>query len=208
MNLQKLAAAEAQFLTRYPGGFDDPAMAQVRKRHNIGKIEAYAKDALVRENFNRPTLIAEAMQTIVSRSSMVSRFEKPRFREFIHNLNSQEKQFLADALEARLYGRAKQRGFEIMLGMLESYKIAKWPLISVVPFYHNPTREAFVKPTTAKGIIQFLEVEDLNYRPTPSWDFYRGYRKLLDEVREQVSPTLGPNYAALSGFLMSVMSPR
>ena len=87
--------------------------------------------------------------------------------------------------------------------MLSHHKIARWAVISVVPFYFAPEKEAFVKPTTAKGILDYLEVEELVYKPTPSWDFYRGYLDLLAEIKQQVAPTLSPNNAALTGFLMS-----
>jgi hypothetical protein len=133
---------------------------------------------------------------------MVSRFEKPKFRDFIKTLNSHERQALSDAFEKRLYGRHKQRGFEEILGMLSHHKLAKWAVISVVPFYFSPQKEAFVKPTTAKGILAYLEVSDLEYRPTPSWAFYKGYLNLLAEIKKEIVPTLSPNNAALSGFLM------
>ncbi|MEH6591786.1 MAG: hypothetical protein V7746_16115 [Halioglobus sp.] len=202
MNEQKMRQAEALFLQRYPGGFSDPEMAAVMKKHNIAKLSEFARQNLAKESFNRPEHIADTVLKIVSRSSMVSRFEKPAFRDFISALNSYEKQALADAMEKRLYGRQKAQGFNQLLGMLEPYKLAKWSVISVVPFYFSPTTEAFVKPTTAKGILAFLEVEDFAYRPTPSWEFYRAYRSLLLEVKQKVVPTLSPNYAALSGFLM------
>jgi hypothetical protein len=89
--------------------------------------------------------------------------------------------------------------------MLSHYKIAKWSIVSVVPFYFAPKREAFVKPTTAKGILAYLEIEDLQYRPLPSWEFYSGYRSLLQRIKREVDPSLSPNYAALTGFMMSVM---
>ena len=158
---------------------------------------------MTRANFNRPGFIAETILTIVSRSSMVSRFEKPRFRDFIGALNSHEKQALADAFEKRLSGRQKQRGFEEFLGMLSHHNLAKWAVISVVPFYFAPQKEVFVKPTAAKGILAFLEVEGLEYKPTPSWAFYQGYGKLLADIKKAVAPSLSPNNAALSGFLMS-----
>ena len=107
-----------------------------------------------------------------------------------------------------MHGRAKRSGFDEILGMLAHYKLARWSLISVVPFYFAPKREAFVKPTTAKGIIAFLEVDNLHYKPTPSWEFYSGYRKLLDAVKKEVHPSLSVNYAALSGFLMTTMPMR
>ena len=89
--------------------------------------------------------------------------------------------------------------------MLAYYKIAKWPIVSAIPYYFAPKKEAFVKPTTAKGIIAYLEVEDLHYKPMPSWEFYRGYVRLLDQVKKEVHPSLSPGYAALSGFLMVSM---
>lgn len=203
MNYQKLKDAEASFLQRYPGGFADPGMESVKKKHNVDKLVEFSQQNLTRASFNRPELIAETLVKIVSRSSMVSRFEKPKFRDFINSLNSQEKQALADTMEKRLYGRQKQRGFDEFLGMLSHHKVAKWAVISVVPFYFSPRKEAFVKPTTAKGILAYLEVTDLEYKPTPSWAFYRGYLHLLAEIKQEVVPSLSPNNAALTGFLMT-----
>jgi hypothetical protein len=202
MDLVKLSQAEGQFLARYPEGFDDPAMAAIKKKHDIDKLAAFAQANLTRSHFNQPGNLAQTLLKIVSRSSMVSRFEKPAFRDFIGSLNSHEQQALADAFEKRLYGRNKRQGFEELLGMLTPYKLAKWSVISVVPFYLAPTQEVFVKPTTAKGILSYLEVEGLQYRPTPSWEFYRGYQKLLVDIKKRVAPSLSPNNAALSGFLM------
>ena len=203
MNYKKLKDAEASFLQRYPGGFADPGMESIKKKHNVDKLVEFTQQNLTPANFNRPEFIAETLVKIVSRSSMVSRFEKPKFRDFVRSLNSHERQSLADAFEKRLYGRQKKRGFEEILGMLSHHRIAKWAVISVVPFYFSPQKEAFVKPTTAKGILAYLEVDGLEYKPTPSWEFYRGYLELLAEIKQQVVPTLSPNNAALTGFLMS-----
>jgi len=177
-------------------------MAAIKKKHNIDSLAEFTQNSLTRANFSRPEFVAETLVKVVSRSSMVSRFEKPKFRDFVKSLNSHERQALSDAFEKRLYGRQKRQGFEEILGMLAHHHLAKWAVISVVPFYFAPNKEAFVKPTTAKGIIRFLEVQDLEYQPMPSWEFYRGYVKLLDEIRRESVPTLAPNYAALTGFLM------
>ncbi len=208
MNIDKLKMAEANFLLQYPEGFADPGLAPVRKKHNVDKLTEFAQANLTRSHFNRPEHIADTLVKIISRSSMVSIFEKPRFRDFVRSLNSHEKEHLAFAFEKRLHGRAKRAGFEEIVGMLAPYKLAKWSLVSAVPYYFAPRKEAFVKPTTAKGIIAFLEVEDLHYKPTPSWDFYRGYVQLLDEVQKEVHPSLAAGYAALSGFLMMCMQSR
>jgi hypothetical protein len=205
MNIEKLKRAEADFLVRFPDGFADPAMAPIMKKHNVGKLTEFAQANLTRAQFNNPEHIAETLVRIISRSSMVSMFEKPKFRDFVRSLNSHEKEHLAFAFEKRLYGRAKRAGFEEILGMLSHYKLAKWSIISAVPFYFAPQKEAFVKPTTAKGIVAYLEVNDMQYKPRPSWEFYRAYVKLLNEIKKEVQPSISPNYAALSGFLMTTI---
>jgi hypothetical protein len=205
VNIQKLKQAEAEFLARYPGGFADPGMAHIKKKHNVDKLTEFAQANLTRSHFNQPEQLCDTLVRIISRSSMVSMFEKPKFRDFVRALNSHEKEHLAIAFEKRLYGRNKRAGFEEILGMLSHHKIAKWPIISAVPYYFAPTQEAFVKPTTAKGIVSFLEIEGLQYKPMPSWEFYSAYLKLLGQVKKEVKSSLSPNYAALSGFLMSTM---
>lgn len=205
MNIKKLKMAESAFLAQYPEGFADPGLAPVRRKHNVDKLTEFAQANLTRAHFNRPEHIAETLVKIISRSSMVSMFEKPRFREFVASLNNQEKEHLAFAFEKRLHGRTRRAGFDEIVGMLACYKVAKWPIVSAVPYYFAPKKEAFVKPTTAKKIIAYLEVDDLQYRPMPSWEFYRGYLKVLDQVKKEVHPSLSPGYAALSGFLMISM---
>lgn len=203
MNRSKLLEAEGRFLSQYPDGFDDPGLAHIKKKHNVDKLSEFAQEALARTQFHRPAHVVDTALKIVSRSSMVSRFEKPKFRDFVRCLNSAEQEAFANALEMRLYGRAKKRGFEEIVGMLQPHGIAKWSVVSVIPFHVAPRREVFVKPTTAKGVIARLEIESLEYRPLPSWAFYQGYQRLLRDIRDTVSPRLSPNNAALTGFLMT-----
>jgi hypothetical protein len=205
LNLKRLKQAEAEFLARYPKGFADPGLAPIVKKHNIDRLSEFARANLTRSHFNRPEHIVDTIEKIITRSSMVSMFEKPKFRNFLRTLNGHEREHLAFAFEKRLHGRARQAGFEEMVGMLVPHKLAKWSLVSAVPFYFAPKKEAFVKPTTAKNIISFLEVDGLHYKPRPSWEFYLGYRKLLDQVKQEVNPSLTTNYAALSGFLMTTL---
>ena len=201
MNFNRLHEAEQSFLMRYPGGFSDPAMEGIRKKHNVNKLVEFTQANLTRTACLNPAHVSDTLVKIVSRSSMVSRFEKPPFRNFVEALNHDSREALAYAIEQRLFGR-KQKGFELLVQMLARHKLAKWALVSAVPFYFAPRKEAFVKPTTAKGVLKLLEVEHLKYQATPTWAFYKGYRSLLDDVRKQVGPALSPNNAALSGFLM------
>lgn len=205
MNIQRLKEAEAAFLARFPLGFGDPELAAIRKRHNVDQLAKFTRENVTQMILSQPDTFADALLRIVSRSSMVSRFEKPPFREFVGSLTSQDRRTLAESFRKRLFGRKKREGFEEIVDLFADYKLARWSLVSAVPFYFAPSKEAFVKPTTAKRIVGFLEVDDLEYHPRPDWAFYDGYRKLILEIRKHVDPSLTPNNAAATGFLMVSM---
>ena len=80
MNIGKLKEAEATFLQVYPKGFRDPAIAAIRKKHNVDALIAYTQTQLTQARCQQPHFVADTVLSIVSRSSMVSRFEKPPFR--------------------------------------------------------------------------------------------------------------------------------
>lgn len=202
MNVLRLKEAEAAFLDRFPQGFQDPGMEAIRKRHNVDRLATFASENLTELAFSRPSAFADVLVTIVGRSSMVSRFEKAPFREFIGSLSSKQKQALADSFRKRLIGRKKREGFEEIVDVFSRYKLARWSLVSAVPFYFSPKKEVFLKPTTAKKIISLLEVDGLSYHSRPTWALYDGYRKLILEAKKFLDPSLTPNNAAITGLLM------
>jgi hypothetical protein len=207
MNIRKLKQAEAAFLARFPGGFDDPGMEKIRKSHDVGRLAEFTRTNVTKAALSRPHEFADTLLRIISRSSMVSRFEKPPFREFLDALDSNDERRLAEAFRKRLFGTKKREGFDEIVDFLAHYKLARWSLVSAVPFYFAPTKEAFVKPSTAKKIVKYLEVESLHYHARPDWAFYQGYRKLILEIEKHVDSSLTPNNAAITGFLMVTALP-
>ena len=200
----KLKTAEAMFLQRFPGGFDDPEMQVIAKRHRMDKMITFAQDSFSLSALEDINKSADNMVKIVSRSSMVSMFEKPKFREFVGCLNAADREFLVQSLGQLLHGD-QQSGFEALVDIMQTEKLAKWSLVSIIPAYFAPNTEVFVKPTTAKNIIMHFEVPDLLYRPLPSWYFYTVYRELINQSKKLVDPGLSPTNAAFSGFLMMAM---
>jgi hypothetical protein len=201
MNLEKLKRAEETFLYRFPGGFDNPEIIATRvRKHKPEQMIALAQESFSKRNFRLPELIVRNMVKLVSRSSIISVFEKPRFREFAEALSPDERQFLSTSLDELLHGN-EQTGFEMMLDLLKEKKLAKWSLMTVCQTYFHPQRDVFVKPTTVKGVIAYFELKHLEYRPTPSWTFYDAYRSIFYEMKSKVHPSLSPTNAAFSGFL-------
>lgn len=202
MNLIKLKQAEAAFLQRYPGGFDNPEITAIRKKkHNVDKMVAFAQECFSKRNFKLPDLIVQNMVKVVSRSSIISVFEKPGFMDFANGLSHDEKELLSSGLKELLHGQ-EQRGFETILDLLKSRMLAKWSLMTVCQTYFHSQREVFVKPTTVKGIIEYFELEDLQYKPTPTWAFYEAYRTTLHEMKSKVDGSLSPTNVAFSWFLL------
>ncbi len=201
MNKKTLKAAEKHFLESYPGGFTAPEMQAIAKKHKIEKLVAFAQTAFAKPCFKDTNGIVEHAIKLVCQSSMVSVFEKPKFRDYIRSLDAVGKQRFADSLKAQLHG-AQARGFETMLELLAEAKLAKWTLLTAIPFYFNPYTEIFIKPTTTKGVIAHFALEGLIYNARPSFAFYQNYRAQILSMKAALSPNVGPNNAAFCGFLM------
>lgn len=201
MNIDKLKQAEANFLQHYPGGFNDPEMVAIGKKHNVNRLTELSHELLSKKSFSNVGPVLDSVIKIVSRSSMVSMFEKPKFRDYVNSLNTDTRQTLAAGFKLMLHGN-QEKGFNQVLEVLSEGKLAKWSLISICPLYYHPDKEVFVKPTTAKRIIEHLELDNLVYKPRPSWEFYLEFRKQILEMKQLVDPSVAPGNAAFTGFLM------
>ncbi len=204
MNIDKLKQAEEEFFMRYPGGFEHPEMDAIRKKHKMEKMITFVQDCFSKENFRIPDLIIANMIKVIGRSSMVSVFEKPKFKDYASQLAPQQQEQLAQGLQKFLFIDEKQ-GFENMLAVLKLGKMAKWTLLTIIPSYFRPQVDVYIKPTTAKGVISFFDLKGLVYKPTPTWDFYKNYRAIINDMKTKVDSGLSPDNASFSGFLMMSM---
>lgn len=201
MNKVKLREAEQRFFERYPGGFSHPDLLEIVKKHKVDKMKKLAQDSFAVEQFDDTEKMIESMIKVVSQSSLVSVFEKPKFKEAVLSMSSDEKKHLVKGLKAFLHGD-QALGFGQMAGLLQEYKIAKWPILTVFTIYFRPGTEVFIKPTTAKGIIEHFELTGLKYNAKPTFDFYRAYREQIMQMKQGVAESLRVDNAAFCGFLM------
>ncbi len=204
MNIEKLKQAEERFFLHYPAGFEDPILLEIVKKHKGAKMNKLAQDSFAPEQFENPIKIVDSIYKIVSQSSMVSIFEKPKFRDLIKFISDLEKEHLSHGMYEFFYGD-QAFGFNMIAGLLKEYKLAKWPIITACPVYFNPSVEVFVKPTTAKNVINYFELEGLQYHPTPTYEFYNAYREQINKMKSLVDVSLQKDNAAFSGFLMMSM---
>jgi hypothetical protein len=201
MNNQRLKECERQFLIKYPGGFMHPEMQTIGKKHRMDRMVENTQSALSKKSFNDPQAIVESIIKLVNQSSMISIFEKPKFRDFVKSLRGIERQFFVDSYKALLHGN-QAKGFEALRDQLATAKLAKWSLITIIPAYYKPETEVFVKPTTTKGVIAYFELDDVVYSPKPTYAFYEKYREHIMAMKSKIGPELSPSNAAFCGFLM------
>lgn len=184
-------------------------MVAVGKKHRVEQIAEQTQALLAKRNFanlatNRAQILDSIIKT-VSRSSMVSMFEKPKFRDYVNGLSKDDREALAEAFRKLLHGN-QEKGFNQVLDILVAGKLAKWSLMTICSLYMRPQVDVFVKPTTTKRVISYLELEDLEYKPRPSWEFYVRYRDIINALKARLDPSLGPNNAAFTGFLMITLA--
>lgn len=204
MNIEKLKRAEHEFLMRYPGGFENPEMVQISKKHKPEKMNQLALTVFAPEKFTFPEEIVSNMVKVVTQSSMISVFEKPQFRDFVKTLNANERMLMTKGLEEFIHGD-QELGFKILIDILLIGKMAKWPIVTICPVYYRPTVEVFLKPTTVKFIVNYYELDEIKYNSRPSFEFYKRFRAFIDEMKTLVSPSLCPSNPAFTGFLMMGM---
>lgn len=202
MNLDKLREAQSMFMDMYPDGFSSPEMLKIAKKHKMENYVAFAQEVFAKDKFNDPDSIVSDMIRMVSKSSMVSLFEKPKFRDSVKAFNDVETQMLSNSLFEMLHGN-QESGFDSMIEILGQVKLAKWTLVTVFGAYYAPTKEVFIKPTTTKNVIAHFELDDIQYKPKPTYAFYKKYRDYINKMKTKVAPSLSPSNAAFLGFLMS-----
>jgi len=204
MNLKKLKEAEANFMVFYPKGFEDEGLLPIIKRHNTERIGKSVRELFAPEKFRNPDEICESFTKIVSKSTLISLFEKPKVRDMIKQMRMDQRDMLSIALYELLHGK-QEKGFEMIVEVLAIYTLAKWSIVTLIPYYYDREKNFFIKPTTTKDIIKFFEIDGLTYKPRPTYEFYDRYTQILRAMKSHVSPMIGEDNAGFTGFLMMAM---
>ena len=200
MNKEKLKDLEAEFFDEYPTAFDDERLLKLMKKFNPSKLEELSKELFHKDNFSQPEIVCENFIKVVSKSVVISFYDKMKLKDAIKDMGMYEKDMLSIALYDLLHGNKKD-GYDSFVEILSEYNLAKWTLISLIPYYMNRKKEYFIKPTTTKNIINYLELKDLKYKPKPSFEFYKGFKKALDEIKKNVPKNLSEDNICLTAFL-------
>ncbi|MDK2868759.1 MAG: hypothetical protein PWP38_3074 [Clostridiales bacterium] len=205
VNAEKLKHAEQIFFNMYPDGFEADEMKAIAKKHKVEKMRQFVEEHFNEKAFENTDQLFEDYVKLIARSSLVSVFEKAKFRDAAKVMSAVEKDMMVKGMKAFLYGN-QAAGFEMQIEVLERYKLAKWPILTVLGLYQFPAVEVLVKPTTVKGILKYFEVTDIQYTSKPTYAFYSQYRELVNAIKALAHPMLMVDNAAFCGFLMMTMT--
>ncbi|MFY9075176.1 hypothetical protein CRU99_10770 [Malaciobacter mytili] len=200
MNIEKLKDLQEEFLEVYPKAFEDEKLLPIMKKFNPCKLEELSKEAFSKQKFSTPEIICEDFLKIIFKSVVISLYDKLKLRDAIKAMNIYEKDMFSIALYDLLYKNKKQ-GMNDLVEILAPHKLAKWTIISIIPYYLNRQKEYFIKPTTTKSIIEYLEIENLVYKPKPSYEFYVNYKKVLDTLKPTVNKALKKDNVCFTAFI-------
>jgi len=78
MNVKKLKEREEYFFEYYPKGFSDEKLLPIVKRFNSIKFYEEVKELFNKDNFSNPEFICDSFVKIISKSPLISLFEKPK----------------------------------------------------------------------------------------------------------------------------------
>lgn len=201
--MNKLKVLEAKFYDHYPTGFDCEEMKAVEKKHKLEKFVEQTHERFSVEAFESTDVI-ESFYKLINASTLVSRFEKPAFKNFISIISDVEKELLKEGLFEYLHGN-EEKGFNLLVEVMTAYKVAKWPILTVLKGYYYPQEDLIIKPTTVKKILKYFEVTDIHYTSKPNYQFYVAYRVFLNNIKKEASKGVKPNNPAFSGFLMMMI---
>ena len=128
MKRELLIAAQKEFLRMYPGGFENEEMQVHVKRHKIHKMNEFAMESFRKEKFDDPDTVFKNIVKIMSQSTVVSVFEKMKFRNFSKVMTTDQKLRLVDGLYEMLHGNPAA-GFdkmkEVLLAQLDALEKQK-----------------------------------------------------------------------------------
>ncbi len=173
------------FFSIYPDGFNDEAMLKAKKKHDDSKIIDFFANLTENDFKNkRPETLCEQISKILSKSTMISTFEKITFRNYIANKDIQLPFLMSLYNLIYYYNEESFNDFIDALSLLKEERnafAAKWPIVTFFTYYN--IEHAFpVKPTTVKKVAKMLNF-DIEYNSRPNFTTYEKINTMYNNFK-------------------------
>ncbi|MCL2567536.1 MAG: hypothetical protein FWE18_05540 [Alphaproteobacteria bacterium] len=193
---------EHKFLILFPNGFIDENWLKLSKKHSSLKIDSLFQTVLNKEHMAEvvnllkggsslpKSSLAEIIDAVikaVNYSTTISMFEKFALRNYLTS-PSIHQEFI-DVLYKFMYVDYQKyfADFSHVLSKtknsIENSNCAKWSIISFFLAFSNKNQHVFLKPTTAKRISAFFNM-DIAYQSYPNLETYEKFRDIIFKFKE------------------------
>lgn len=174
------------FYAEYEDGLEDEKWIKLGKKYDDRAIVQFfdeLDDVYFMENDEFE--IVEDFMKILSKSALISTFEKIALRNYFSNIKS-HKAFVNAVKRLYLNGMDEFDNLVATLSMLKDEEknanAAKWPIVSTICNYMFD--EAYpVKPTTVKAVAKLLKT-DIYYSSKPNLETYQLINQMYEKYRQ------------------------
>jgi len=101
---EKLQVLQNTFFSIYPDGFNSPEFQHLEKKHKLTKTNKKIHEIFNSNIINNDIEFLDAITKILSSSSIISVFEKIKFRNFMKEIHTEQKNNMSQAIKELLMG--------------------------------------------------------------------------------------------------------
>ena len=192
--------ARARFLRIFPDGFAAEAYLNSERAY---KLTAKQKldQSLPLESALESSGLGEAALAIFRATNLLSPFEKTRLQDPLRGPNAD--QFVHGAAKFALGDH--KAGLLEMTKALKPHEMAKWTVVTYLPFLWQPNSQMFLKPEVTKNYAERVGHSFANdYSPQLDLSVYSSLLDLASETERQVVELKPKDHIDLQSFIWVV----
>ncbi len=195
------AQATEQFLSIFPGGFQDEEYLTGKRSEREYKVQAHW---FVQENLSPQKVLAladagdwlaihKAAVEAMKLTNLIHYYELMWLRNAL-DTEARQKLFAQELANLLSAGESIQEPFKRFTKMLYDIGVAKWTIATYLPFLAFPDTHIFLKPLVTLHAASVMG-KDLGYSPHVSWDTYARLLRLAEAIRAKLIETGKPELA-------------
>jgi len=201
--------AVAHFINKYPQGFRDPALIKSELGPKRDAVEAF--DRLFGENRGRNLLkkrvfteIASGIDKLFHETNIPAVQEILAVRDGVKDLDAASR-FLTEVLN--FVDRQSVSTFDCLVNAVDRLpaqagkaRVLTWPIVTLLPFFADPSRFIVLKPTMTKTAADRLFF-DLAYDARPNWTTYERTLAFATSLQELLKPQGAVDFIDVQSFI-------
>ncbi len=192
--------AKARFLRIFPDGLHDQAYLDSERAYKIAAKEKL-DTTLPLKSALESSGNGEAALAVFRATNLLSPFEKTKLQDALRGPNAD--QFIKGA--AVFASGDTKAGLSDMAQALKPHDVAKWTVVTYLPFLWQPTSHMFLKPEVTKNFAERVGHSYANdYSPELDLSVYSSLLDLANETEQQIASLKPRDHIDVQSFIWVV----